>query len=103
MFGAFFRAVATGLRAAARALSRRSGKDVLEEEEMQPDKYVWHRYLTDLCGACRSKEGRASVLVYPDGRIDGNPRNIPPQHPNCDCAMQNQRTGGFAFNVAGGP
>lgn len=96
-----FRALQRALSAVGRRLSERgvTGDNV----EEPPDRYVWHRYVTDLCDKCRSKESsRASILVYPDGRIEGREEDIPPLHPNCDCAMRNERTGRFAFGAAGG-
>lgn len=109
MVGTFFRALGRGLQAVGRALSRRragGGDEVHDDSQVPPppDRYVWDPYNSDYCEKCQAKiRGRASILVHYDGTIEGDPDDIPPLHPHCDCAMRNQRTGSFAFNAAGGP
>jgi hypothetical protein len=96
-----FRALSRALQAVSQGLSRRRAGP--GQPQRPPDRYVWSRYRSDLCDACWGKERtRAGILVHADGRIEGSKDDIPPLHPNCDCALKNERTGQFAFGAAGG-
>lgn len=98
-----FRALGRALRDVSRGLARRRAGIGEGQPQQPPDRYVWTRYMSDLCDACWGKEQRrAGVLVHSDGRIEGSEEDIPPLHPNCDCALRNERTGQFAFGAAGG-
>lgn len=103
---AAWRALTRALRNLGRRLAARRGGSLVQagEPEPPPDRYVWDRYRSDLCGACWGKEHQqAGIWLYADGRIEGRKEDIPPLHSGCDCALRNLRTGTFAFGMAGDP
>lgn len=105
MFGAFIKSLMDAMAAVARGMRegmiRRTGR-APDLDDVPPDKYIFDRYFSDMCDQCRElEEEGAYILLHPDGKIEGDTSVIPPIHYNCDCAMYNERTGNYAFNVAG--